>query len=442
LYAQEGQEEIANAIYKSFVTFKKEYQRKSGKQNFSTPIPDGTLAENKTDEKSKSDKKHKEEKTETKPVTQSQNQEEVSQQFLDKMKAESNIKDDVKKKETSVTDARKKNEPKKQEPVVEPIIDLGSKQATASSNTKAEKKISGNIPPKQANSNGGKPELKPTTVSSSSTSSTNVSASPKSVGTGTNSGKTELKPTTVSSSSTSSTNVSALPKSAGTTTNSGKADLKPTTVSSLSTSSNTGSSSTKTSGVTSNSGKQELKSTPLGTSALAKKADQSPSTPSKKIEPTTNQTKPADFKPVASVTTYQTAKNTPTATSSQGVSAGNSVDKVKSGVQSSKTEKKDENASKLNPVAQNKADLQTEDGVVYKLQLFALSKKQSVNNPAFKGLAVDYFEEGGLYKYTFGSTKSYDQILKLKKEIASKFPNAMIVALKNGKKVPIPESTK
>jgi N-acetylmuramoyl-L-alanine amidase len=73
--------------------------------------------------------------------------------------------------------------------------------------------------------------------------------------------------------------------------------------------------------------------------------------------------------------------------------------------------------------------------IVYKLQLVALSKKKALTDPVFKGLKVDLYEEGGFFKYTYGNTSDYQKILVAKKEIASKFPAAIIIAFKNGQKI-------
>lgn len=91
-----------------------------------------------------------------------------------------------------------------------------------------------------------------------------------------------------------------------------------------------------------------------------------------------------------------------------------------------------EEASNVNASVQD----EQQTGLVYKLQLFAVSKKLPEKTPLFKGLKTEYFEEGTFFKYTYGSASDYATIVKLKKQIAAKFPNAMIIGFKNGKKVP------
>ena len=55
-----------------------------------------------------------------------------------------------------------------------------------------------------------------------------------------------------------------------------------------------------------------------------------------------------------------------------------------------------------------------------------------------KGLKdVKHYKEKGLYKYTYGSSNNYEQILRLKQSIASKFKDAFIIAFKKGEKMDI-----
>jgi N-acetylmuramoyl-L-alanine amidase len=61
----------------------------------------------------------------------------------------------------------------------------------------------------------------------------------------------------------------------------------------------------------------------------------------------------------------------------------------------------------------------------------------------FKGLSpVNYYREKGLYKYTYGETTDYNQILRTKKQISAKFKDAFIVAFKDGKKTDLSQAIK
>lgn len=58
------------------------------------------------------------------------------------------------------------------------------------------------------------------------------------------------------------------------------------------------------------------------------------------------------------------------------------------------------------------------------------------NDKRLKGLKnVDYYKEGGLYKYTYGASSDYNKVLRTKRSITAQFKDAFIIAFKNGKKV-------
>jgi N-acetylmuramoyl-L-alanine amidase len=63
------------------------------------------------------------------------------------------------------------------------------------------------------------------------------------------------------------------------------------------------------------------------------------------------------------------------------------------------------------------------------------SSKIKSNDERHKGLKTDFYVENGVYKYTYGNSEDYDEILKLKKSIADKFKDAFIIAFLNGKKI-------
>ena len=72
---------------------------------------------------------------------------------------------------------------------------------------------------------------------------------------------------------------------------------------------------------------------------------------------------------------------------------------------------------------------------VFKIQIMTVSGKLKSNDERFKGLKVDCYNENGVYKYTYGASEDYNEILRLKKEISGKFGDAFIVAFLNGEKI-------
>ena len=75
---------------------------------------------------------------------------------------------------------------------------------------------------------------------------------------------------------------------------------------------------------------------------------------------------------------------------------------------------------------------------VFKVQILAASTQLKPSSPHLKGeTQVEYFQEGGMYKYTVGSSTDYNAINQLRKQLAAKFPQAFVVAFKNGQKTDV-----
>ncbi len=80
---------------------------------------------------------------------------------------------------------------------------------------------------------------------------------------------------------------------------------------------------------------------------------------------------------------------------------------------------------------------------VFKVQILVSSTKLKSSDARFKGLSdVDYYQEGGMYKYTVGSSENYQTIYQLRKSVAEKFPQAFIIAFRNGARVDVNEARK
>lgn len=78
----------------------------------------------------------------------------------------------------------------------------------------------------------------------------------------------------------------------------------------------------------------------------------------------------------------------------------------------------------------------SDDRPVFKIQIFASSRSIRPGSSQFKGLEdVDCYNENDLMKYTYGSSTDYNEIYRLRKTILDKFPEAFIIAFKNGKKM-------
>ncbi len=80
----------------------------------------------------------------------------------------------------------------------------------------------------------------------------------------------------------------------------------------------------------------------------------------------------------------------------------------------------------------------TENGIIFKIQILTSNQKLKTTDKRFKDLTpVDYFCESGIYKYTYGASENYNEVLKTKREIAGQFKDAFIIAFKDGEKMNI-----
>ena len=78
---------------------------------------------------------------------------------------------------------------------------------------------------------------------------------------------------------------------------------------------------------------------------------------------------------------------------------------------------------------------------VFKVQVTANSTKLPKNAPQLKGLDnVDFYQDGGMYKYTVGASPDYNEISQLRKQLLDRFPQAFIVAFKDGKRCDVQEA--
>ena len=77
---------------------------------------------------------------------------------------------------------------------------------------------------------------------------------------------------------------------------------------------------------------------------------------------------------------------------------------------------------------------------VFKVQILASSSKVKPGDARLKGHKADYYREGGMYKYTVGASDNYYEIYRLRKSLASAFPEAFIIAFKDGSRMDVNEA--
>lgn len=103
-------------------------------------------------------------------------------------------------------------------------------------------------------------------------------------------------------------------------------------------------------------------------------------------------------------------------------------------VRKTRAAKTDDSDRKADTVASQSRNA-PKDAPVFKLQIFVGKRNLRKGDAHFKGeTEFDSFQEGNLVKYTLGASTNYNEIYRLRKEKMEKFPEAFIIAFKNGKK--------
>lgn len=103
-------------------------------------------------------------------------------------------------------------------------------------------------------------------------------------------------------------------------------------------------------------------------------------------------------------------------------------------VRRTRASKTDDSDRKADTVASQSRNA-PKDAPVFKLQIFVGKRNLRKGDAHFKGeMEFDSFQEGNLVKYTLGASTNYNEIYRLRKEKMEKFPEAFIIAFKNGEK--------
>lgn len=77
------------------------------------------------------------------------------------------------------------------------------------------------------------------------------------------------------------------------------------------------------------------------------------------------------------------------------------------------------------------------DEVLFMWQIFSTSAPLQDGDPRFKRLKCNYYKQDGMYKYVYGSSTSYQEVAAMREQVKSLFPDAFMIALKNGERVDI-----
>lgn len=128
------------------------------------------------------------------------------------------------------------------------------------------------------------------------------------------------------------------------------------------------------------------------------------------------------------------------------------ADPVADGGSAERKEEAENATTPVQPVAEKKRENGTrpegtagaegkESRPVFKVQILTASKLLRAGDKRFKGVApVEHYKENGVYKYTYGSSNNYNEVRRMMKKVAAKFPGLFIVAFRDGERMDVQEA--
>lgn len=86
---------------------------------------------------------------------------------------------------------------------------------------------------------------------------------------------------------------------------------------------------------------------------------------------------------------------------------------------------------------------ETQGVPVFKVQVLASSKALRSDNSQFKGMTgFESYVEDNLVKYTYGASTDYNKISRIRQHLLEKFPQAFVIAFKDGVKMDVREAVR
>ena len=104
-------------------------------------------------------------------------------------------------------------------------------------------------------------------------------------------------------------------------------------------------------------------------------------------------------------------------------------------------EVKEEPKAKIEPPKTAHEEIVKDSSPVFKVQFLGAKTKLKPNDRQLKGLKdVDCYKDGNLWKYTVGASTDYREMQTLRREVAKLFPEAFVVAFRDGVRMDINEA--
>lgn len=105
---------------------------------------------------------------------------------------------------------------------------------------------------------------------------------------------------------------------------------------------------------------------------------------------------------------------------------------------------KSEPKQELKPVTKPKPKVASENKTtvpLFKVQILSVNRMLRPGSTQFKGHKdVDFYKDGNTVKYTIGATTDYYEIARIRKKLLDDFPQAFIIAFKNGERMDVAQA--
>ena len=106
-----------------------------------------------------------------------------------------------------------------------------------------------------------------------------------------------------------------------------------------------------------------------------------------------------------------------------------------------KNEEKKEEKEEKNDASQQAEAPEKSEAPVFKVQIITSRVKLKSGSRQLKGQEdADFYKDGNLYKYTVGASTNYNEIYRLRKQLLDRFPEAFIIAFKNGQRMDVQQA--
>ncbi|MGN1229760.1 MAG: N-acetylmuramoyl-L-alanine amidase, partial [Prevotella sp.] len=106
-----------------------------------------------------------------------------------------------------------------------------------------------------------------------------------------------------------------------------------------------------------------------------------------------------------------------------------------------RVEKKEQKKGQAEDTPRQPVAETNDEAPVFKVQILTSAVKLKSGSRQLKGQDdADFYKDGNLYKYTVGASTNYNEIYRLRKQLLDRFPEAFIIAFKNGQRMDVQQA--